>query len=185
MFTTIQRGLVLCNSHREGYLTFMEKDFDINDLACFQVYRLHHAFGRYYQAAFAETGLTYAKYIILKALAVQSQMSLSELSQHIGVEPNTISPLAKKMAAYGVIERVRDTDDERRIVLRLSAHGRQVLQAADAVIAQNFEDLGISDADASQAIALMSRIRAAVEKAIPVRLHLPESPPHTQDSLPD
>lgn len=163
----------------------MEKESNLDDLACFQVYRLHHAFGRYYQAAFAETGLTYAKYIIMKALAVQSHMSLSELSQHIGVEPNTISPLAKKMAAYGVIERVRDAEDERRIVLRLSELGRQVVQAADLVVAQNFADLGVSDADASQAIALMSRIRAAVEKARPVRLHLPQPPSDTQDSLPD
>lgn len=174
---------MLCNYHRGGYLMFMEKDSDLDDLACFQVYRLHHAFGRYYHAAFAETGLTYAKYIIMKALAAQEHMSLSELSQHIGVEPNTISPLAKKMAAYGVIERVRDTDDERRIVLRLSAHGRQVVQAADAVVAQNFADLGVSDADVRHAIALMSRLRAAVEQASPVRLHLPEPPPHTQDSL--
>jgi len=31
----------------------------LDDLICFQVYRLHHAFGRYYQAAFGDTGFTY------------------------------------------------------------------------------------------------------------------------------
>ncbi|MCD1627677.1 MarR family transcriptional regulator [Seohaeicola saemankumensis] len=163
----------------------MGKKSKLNDLACFQVYTLHHAFGRYYQAAFAESGLTYAKYIILKALATQSQMSLSELSQGVGVEPNTISPLAKKMATYGVIERVRDAEDERRIVLRLTEYGIQVLKAADEVVAENFADLGISDNDAKQAIALISRIRSAVEKAKPSRLNLPQAPPNVQDGLPD
>ncbi|MBU3260789.1 MarR family transcriptional regulator [Roseovarius sp. PS-C2] len=163
----------------------MEKKSNLNDLACFQVYTLHHAFGRYYQAAFAESGLTYAKYIILKALDTQAPMSLSELSQHVGVEPNTVSPLAKKMATYGVIERVRDAEDERRIVLRLTEYGFQVVKAADQVVAQNFADLGISDDDASQAIALISRLRSAVEKARPVRFDLPQAPPRAQDSLLD
>jgi DNA-binding MarR family transcriptional regulator len=112
-------------------------------------------------------------------------MSLSELSQRVGVEPNTVSPLAKKMATYGVIERLRDVEDERRIVLRLTEYGRQVVKAADEVVAQNFADLGISDDDAMQAIALMSRLRSAVENAKPVRLDLPQAPPDTQDSLPD
>jgi DNA-binding MarR family transcriptional regulator len=163
----------------------MEKKSNLNDLACFQVYTLHHAFGRYYQAAVAESGLTYAKYIILKALAAQPQMSLSELSQRVGVEPNTVSPLAKKMATYGVIERLRDVEDERRIVLRLTEYGLRVVEAADETVAQNFADLGISDDDAMQAIALMSRLRSAVENAKPVRLNLPQAPPKVQNTLPD
>ena len=127
---------------------------------------LHHAFGRFYQTAFAETGLTYAKYVMLKALVEKGKMSLSELSARLGVEPNTVSPLAKKMAGVGVIERVRDPEDERRIVFK----------AADQTVTQNFADLGISAEDRSQAIALMSRLRSAVEQASPKRLELPEAP---------
>ena len=65
---------------------------------------LHHAFGRFYQTAFAETGLTYAKYVMLKALVEKGKMSLSELSARLGVEPNTVSPLAKKMAGVGTVD---------------------------------------------------------------------------------
>lgn len=154
----------------------MEQKSNLNDMACFQVYTLHHAFGRYYQAAFAETGLTYAKYVILKALAEQTEMSLSELSARLGVEPNTVSPLAKKMAGFGVIERVRDSDDERRIVLRLTRYGLDILKAADQAAIQSFADLGLSPDDASQAIAVMSRLRTAMEKAHPERLVLPKAP---------
>ena len=154
----------------------MEQKSNLNDMACFQVYTLHHAFGRYYQAAFAETGLTYAKYVILKALAEQTEMSLSELSARLGVEPNTVSPLAKKMAGFGVIERVRDSDDERRIVLRLTRYGLDILKAADQAAIQSFADLGLSPDDASQAIAVMSRLRTAMEKANPERIVLPKAP---------
>ena len=137
---------------------------------------LHHAFGRFYQTAFAETGLTYAKYVMLKALVEKGKMSLSELSARLGVEPNTVSPLAKKMAGVGVIERVRDPEDERRIVLCPTEYGLAILKAADQTVTQNFADLGISAEDRSQAIALMSRLLSAVEQASPIRLELPEAP---------
>ena len=133
---------------------------------------LHHAFGRFYQTAFAETGLTYAKYVMLKALVEKGKMSLSELSARLGVEPNTVSPLAKKMAGVGV----RDPEDERRIVLCPTEYGLAILKAADQTVTQNFADLEISAEDRSQAIALMSRLRSAVEQASSKRLELPEAP---------
>ncbi len=163
------------------YIECMKKISDLDNMACFQVYQLHHAFGRYYQAAFADTGLTYAKYVMLKALAAQKGMSLSDLSACLGVEPNTLSPLAKKMAGFGVIERVRDPEDERRIVLRPTTYGLEILKAADQVVMQNFADLGISADDASQAIAIMSRLRTAVEKASPARVIVPDAPLAAQD----
>ena len=41
---------------------------ELKELLCFNIYKLNRAFGRYYQAAFSETGLTYPKFVILMAL---------------------------------------------------------------------------------------------------------------------
>lgn len=149
----------------------------LDDMACFQVYTLHHAFGRYYQAAFAETGFTYPKFVVLKALAEKKELSLSALSARLGVEANTLSPLAKKMAAAGVIERARDARDERRIVLRPTTYGLTLLQEAEKIAMENFAALGINQGEAERAIAVLSKIRTAVEKAKPGRMRLPEAGP--------
>lgn len=143
----------------------MEKGFALDDMACFQSYGLHHAFGRFYQAAFAGTGLTYAKYVVLKALGEHGGMSLTDLAARLGVEPNTLSPLVKKMASFGVVERLRDPADERRIVLRLTPRGATALREADALVASSFGALDLADGELAQTIRLMARLRSALERA--------------------
>ena len=145
----------------------MENALALDEMVCFQAYTLHHAFGRHYQAAFAGTGLTYAKYVVLKALQEREKMSLTELSARLGVEPNTLSPLSRKMAGCGTIERVRDLEDERRIVLRLTPRGLDLLKQADVIAADKFAALGISAEETAQAVALMSRLRTALEGSVP------------------
>ncbi len=143
----------------------MENSFALDDMACFQAYRLPHAFGRYYQVVFAGTGLTYAKYVVLKALGEHGGMSLSDLSARLGVEPNTLSPLVKKMATYGTVERLRDPGDERRIVLRLTPRGVTALQEADALVARSFGSLDLAEDDVAETIRRMSGLRSALDRA--------------------
>ena len=66
---------------------------DIDTLMCFQVYALHHAFGRFYQEAFGDSGFTYPKFVALTVLDKEGPLSLGELAGRVGVEPNSLSPL--------------------------------------------------------------------------------------------
>jgi DNA-binding MarR family transcriptional regulator len=143
----------------------MEKRFALDEMACFQAYRLHHAFGRYYQAAFAGTGYTYAKYLVIKALQEHGKMSLSELAAQLGVEPNTLSPLVKKMATFEMVERLRDPEDERRILLQRTPRGVTALQEADAIVADHFAALDITEEELSQTIKWIASLRSALESA--------------------
>ncbi|WP_299689154.1 MarR family transcriptional regulator [uncultured Tateyamaria sp.] len=144
----------------------------LTSLLCFNAYALNRAFGRYYQAAFGETGLTYPKFVILTALNEAGPMTVSELSARAAVEPNTLSPLLKKMASFDLITRQRAEEDERRVVLAIADTGRAVLARAHAVVMQGFEDLGL-DADAvEQAVQFMQQARGNVDAAKPPRLSL-------------
>lgn len=136
----------------------------LEEMLCFQVYALHHAFGRQYQAAFAGTGFTYAKFLVLKALDESGSMSLSALATRLGLEPNTLSPLVKKMASVGVIQRIRSAEDERRIVLSNSAYGDELLQAAEETMNALMASLDVSAEEVTHAITLLSRIRGALDQ---------------------
>lgn len=152
------------------------KDADQDDalarLLCFNTYALNRAFGRYYQAAFSETGLTYPKFVILTVLDEAGPMTVSELSARAAVEPNTLSPLLKKMASFGLISRQRAESDERRVVLGLEAAGRTVLARARAVVMDGFAELGLDATAVAQAVAFLQDARRAVEAADPPRLNL-------------
>ena len=150
------------------------KDVDttLTNLLCFNAYSLHRAFGRYYQAAFGETGLTYPKFVILMVLDASGPLTVSEVSARAGVEPNTLSPLLKKMASFDLITRTRAQDDERRVVLEIADKGRTVLERARGVVLQGFAALGLDPIAVEQAVTFMQEAREAVEAADPPRLNL-------------
>lgn len=154
----------------------MKKISSFDDMLCFQVYALHHAFGREYQSAFAGSGFTYPKYLVLKALHEADSLSLSELAQRLGLESNTLSPLVKKMASFGVIERLRNTDDERRITLRNSAYGEALLAAADAAVTELMAALDIAPDELAQTIELLTKVRVALETVKQPSFSMPAAP---------
>ncbi|MEO0372063.1 MAG: MarR family transcriptional regulator [Pseudomonadota bacterium] len=144
----------------------------LSELLCFNIYTLHRSFGRYYQAAFSETGLTYPKFVILMALERDGPMSVSDLSNRAGVEANTLSPLLKKMASFGTITRERAEADERRVVVTIAPFGQEVLTRARAVIAEGFAELQIDAAKMSEALTFLNIVRGKVEDADPPKLNL-------------
>ena len=140
-------------------------------LLCFHAYALNRSFARFYQAAFGESGLTYPKFIVLTALKDFGPMTVSELSARAAVEPNTLSPLLKKMASFDLINRERAEEDERRVVLSITEKGSTVLSRAHAVAMQGFEALGLDADGVEQAVAFMRDARKRVDATRPPQLY--------------
>ncbi len=69
------------------------------------------------------------------------------------------------MANYGVVERLRDPEDERRIVLRLAPRGVTALREADAIVASSFRSLDLAEEEVVETIQRISSLRSAVERA--------------------
>lgn len=139
---------------------------------CFNVYTLHRAFGRFFAVAFGETGFTYPKFVILKALEEAGPLTVTELSNRAGVEANTLSPLVKRMASFGLISRKRAQEDERRVVIALEDKGRHVLARAQDVMAQGFADLGLDPDQSAAVVAFLNATRQVVDAAEPPRLKI-------------
>ncbi|MEL7255573.1 MAG: MarR family transcriptional regulator [Pseudomonadota bacterium] len=142
----------------------------LGTMLCFNIHALHRSFGRYYQAAFSETGLTYPKFVILMALDSAGPMSVSDLSGHAGVEANTLSPLLKKMATFGAITRARAEADERRVEVAITPMGQEILTRARAVIAEGFAELQIDPDRMADVLSFLSEVRGKVQKADPPKL---------------
>lgn len=142
----------------------------LDTLLCFNAYALNRAFGRFYQAAFSETGMTYPKFVILMALDEAGPMTVSELSSKAGVEPNTLSPLLKKMAGFGILTRTRAEQDERRVLIDITEFGTQVLTRARRVVTEGYEALDLSQADPREPLTYMEKVRCALERAQPPKL---------------
>ena len=144
----------------------------LKELLCFNVYSLNRSFARFYQSAFSETGMTYAKFVVLMVLSADGPMSVTALSNQAGVEANTLSPILKKMADFGLVTRKRATDDERRVELDITPKGREVLARGQAVVEEGFANLGIATDQLVNVIKFLDATREVVDDADPPKLSL-------------
>ena len=68
---------------------------------------------------------------ILGILRERGSISQRELQDALGIQPGSMSEIAAKLEARGLLERVRDGADRRKILLRLTDQGRQWLERQD------------------------------------------------------
>lgn len=144
--------------------------FHFTQRICFNIYATNRAFGRFYQATISESGLTYPKFVILNTLKDAGALTVSDLSTRAGVEPNTLSPLLKKMAEFGVLTRERNAEDERRVMIALTDLGRKLLAQADGIVQEGFAELGLDYEKSMAAVQYLEELREKLDKADPPKL---------------
>lgn len=100
---------------------------------CFALYSASLTMTRLYQPLLAELGLTYPQYIALLALWERDGGTVSELGGRLFLDSGTLTPLLKRLEASGLVARLRDAADERRVRITLTPAGRALRSRAEAV----------------------------------------------------
>jgi DNA-binding MarR family transcriptional regulator len=97
---------------------------------CFALYSASLAMTKVYKPLLAPLGLTYPQYLVMLALWEDDAQSVSNLGARLALDSGTLTPLLKRLEAQGQLSRERDAQDERRVIVRLTAAGRKLkLQA--------------------------------------------------------
>ncbi len=100
----------------------------LDDQLCFALYAATNAITRSYRGPLAELGLTYPQYLVILTLMERHTLTSGELARALKLDAGTLTPMLKRLANAGLIERKRRTDDERVIDNQLSAAGRALQQ---------------------------------------------------------
>ncbi len=90
---------------------------------CFALYAATNAITRSYRAVLGELGLTYPQYLVLVTLLDVPSLTSGELARALRLDAGTLTPMLKRLAAAGLIERTRRVGDERVIDNRLTTGG--------------------------------------------------------------
>ena len=56
----------------------------------------------------------------------QESLSVSDIGERLFLDSGTLTPLLKRLEASGFVARARDALDERRVLVSLTAEGRQL-----------------------------------------------------------
>ena len=106
---------------------------DLDRQLCFALYSSSLAMTKAYKPLLAELGITYPQYLVMLALWQHSPQGVSELGDRLSLDSGTLTPLAKRLEAMGLVHRNRSKHDERNVEISLSAAGKRLRARAEPI----------------------------------------------------
>ena len=131
---------------------------------CFAVYSTAHAFNRVYKPLLDRLGLTYPQYLVMLVLWERDDVPVREIGDRLLLDSGTLTPLLKRLEKAGLIKRTRSKQDERQVLISLSAEGHELRDKAkalpQAILAASACSIGELSALKTELIELRDRLLA-------------------------
>ena len=130
-----------------------------------RIVRLSRVLEREYRKFFAEYGLEPFEFDVLTTLRRSGEpyeLSANALLKASLVTSGAITNRIDRMEVKGLVERVRDLDDRRSVRVRLTQHGREVLDGIFSLHIANAERM-LQPLDPEQCEQLASALRILLE----------------------
>ena len=127
----------------------------LDNQLCFAVYSTAHAFNRVYKPLLDKLGLTYPQYLVMLVLWERDGVPVKDIGERLLLDSGTLTPLLKRLEAADLVRRTRSTEDERQVLIALTAQGQALKEKARNVPHSILE---ASDCSVAELVALKSEI---------------------------
>ena len=128
---------------------------------CFAVYSTAHAFNRFYKPMLDRLGLTYPQYLVMLVLWEQDGLPVKEIGERLFLDSGTLTPLLKRLQAAGLVKRTRSSEDERQVIVALTAQGEALKEKARSL---PLSILAASDCSVAELSALKKEVEQLRDK---------------------
>jgi DNA-binding MarR family transcriptional regulator len=105
----------------------------LDQQVCFSLYSAQLAMTKVYRKLLADLDLTYPQYLVMLVLWEGDGLTVSQVGERLFLDSATLTPLLKRLEAAGLLTRQRAVEDERQVVISLTAEGRALRRKAGAI----------------------------------------------------
>jgi MarR family transcriptional regulator, organic hydroperoxide resistance regulator len=102
----------------------------LRDQLCYAIYSTGIAIQRAYKPLLDELGLTYPQYLVLNILWAEDKQTVGAIANSLALESSTLTPLLKRLEAAGLLQRSRNLQNERQVMIELTDEGRAMRHRA-------------------------------------------------------
>ena len=120
---------------------------------CYMLYSTSLKMTQLYKRVLAGLNLTYPQYLVMVVLWEQEGLGIKELARRLQQDSGSVTPLVKRLEAEGYLVRSRAPEDERNIVLTLTAKGKHLRAAGLRVSHTIAAESGLTHADVQRMMA--------------------------------
>ncbi|MBT33238.1 MAG: MarR family transcriptional regulator [Thalassobius sp.] len=121
---------------------------------CFPLYAVSRMVTKLYTPFLEKLDITYPQYLVLLVLWKEDQITVSDISEQLYLESNTLTPLLKRMEKKELICRERSKEDERKVVIALTRKGQELQKEAECVPTSIIEQFKSDDVKANEVVEL-------------------------------
>ncbi|WP_137897599.1 MarR family transcriptional regulator [Sphingomonas sp. 2SG] len=137
----------------------------LDEQLCFSLYAATIAINRAYKPVLDRLGITYPQFLVLQVVSgAEDGVPVGTIAERLALEPSTITPLAKRMEAAGLVTRLRNPADERQVRVRLTVEGRERWRETGCLAPMIVERTGISRERLAALNAEVTALRRALAR---------------------
>jgi DNA-binding MarR family transcriptional regulator len=116
----------------------------LDEMPCYSIYSAGLAIQRTYKPLLDALGITYPQFLLLNVLWEEDHRTVGSISERLGIENSTLSPLIKRLQAAGFVKRTRSTADERQVFVDLTERSMAIKDRASCLGPEVFGNAGIT-----------------------------------------
>lgn len=135
-----------------------DRCLELSRQLCFPLYAASKEVTRKYKPFLDALGLTYTQYIVMLVLWEEEKISMQKLGKRLYLDSGTLTPLLVKLEDKGLVERVRNKDDEREMIVMATQKGIGLKTEAREIPKQMGKCLNISAMEALQLKRILGKI---------------------------
>ncbi|GLY05596.1 MULTISPECIES: MarR family transcriptional regulator [Actinoplanes] len=116
----------------------------MEDLICFALYAASRSVTAVYRPLLERLHLTYPQYLVMTVLWQRGASPIKEISGALQLDYGTLTPLLKRLETLGYVRRERRPDDERSVIVTLTAEGEALREQARDVPIEITQAMGLT-----------------------------------------
>lgn len=140
----------------------------LDNQLCFRLYTAARLVTACYTPYFRQYGITYPQYLVLMLLWEQDNRIISEITERLHLETNTVTPLLQRMEKQGLIVRQKSQADSRQRIISLTGDGKRLEEQIKEVpncLARELVESGMSEEELQLMIPLLDKFIQVVEES--------------------
>jgi len=117
------------------------------------------------RAILRRSGVTGPQLVVLNRLARLGEISVSELAAAVNLAQGTVTGILDRLVGRGLADRRRDERDKRRVLVRVTQAGDELLAGAPPLLQEHFLErfAGLEDWEQNQILSSLQRVVAMME----------------------
>lgn len=140
----------------------MESYLKLDMQLCFKFYKISRSIIRAYKPLLDKLDLTYPQYLAMLVMWEHKELSFSDISKKLDLKTGTLSPMLKKLAKMGLIEKTASNLDCRQIMIGITNKGLDLKIKAENIPLEILKKTGITMEELKQIKASLEIIEGKI-----------------------